>query len=76
MGVTLAAGTDAAEVEIYDATATSGTATIIVKALANDSKTVWFGPAGVRFATGLHGDLTVGTSPTAYLYYLSDVVNT
>lgn len=72
LGMTLTSGTDAASLAVYDAVATSGSALVTIKAAAAASHTVWFGPGGVRCATGIHGNHPAGTSPAGYLYYVAE----
>ena len=63
-------GAAAAVVSLFDATATDGTAAIVLKAAINDSNTLYLGPTGTRFETGLHGSVT-GTGASAYVFYVT-----
>jgi len=63
-------GSAAAVVSVFNATATSGTASFILKAAINDSNVLYLGPTGTRFNTGLHASVT-GTGASAYVFYVS-----
>ena len=63
-------GSAACVASLFNATATSGTADIILNAAINDSNVLNLGPTGIRFDTGLHGSVT-GTGASAYVFYLT-----
>lgn len=61
---------DAASLSLYDAATAAGTALITIKSAANASTTVWFGPQGIKFATGVSSSKT-GTTPNVQLFYIA-----
>jgi hypothetical protein len=52
----------AAEVAIYDAASASGTPVLRIKLTASDSKTLVFGPNGIRFNTAVYVKLASGAA--------------
>lgn len=64
--ITLDAGTANANVTIYDNTAASGTVVESISALANDSKSAYYG-GGIRVHTGVYASLTGTGSPKVYI---------
>jgi hypothetical protein len=64
-------GSAAGVLSIFDATATSGTADIIVNAVINGGTPLSLGPNGWRFGTALHASIT-GTGASAYLFYIAE----
>lgn len=70
MGATVQAA-DASTLSIFDAATAAGTAVIKLGAGAGLSATVWFGPQGIRFATGI-STASTGTSPVKQVFYIPD----
>lgn len=71
MGIDLVAGTDAASVTVMHGTATNGTDYVgIIKAVANDSRSVRFGPTGVS-STAVSVAVT-GTAPRYFIHYVAE----
>ena len=64
-----ATGAAVALLSIWNSTATSGTASLTLSTPAADgeSAVAWYGPNGVKFATGLAGSVATGL---AYIFYV------
>lgn len=71
MGILVSGGAGAGSVQVYNATATSGTDVIQVNVLANDSTYVSFAPNGVYFDTGLSLEET-GTPDDGVVFYIAE----
>lgn len=66
--VILYGGTANSSVILTDSLTASGSDKIALKALANDSKTVFFGRDEVVFDTGVYSTLS-GSGAAVYIYY-------
>ena len=66
--VILVAGSAAATLTLNDSDDGTGTDIITVKALANDSKPVYIGNKGVRFAEGIYSTIA-GSGAVAYVFH-------
>lgn len=49
---------DVGTLSLFNATATSGTAVIVARCATNTTSSEYFGPAGIRFASGLAASVT------------------
>jgi hypothetical protein len=65
-GVYLVGGSDAAIIAVYNALTVTGDAVITLKAPTVESRSFWFGEAGIPFNVGISVDIT-GTDAVAYL---------
>lgn len=66
LGFVLTSGADASSATIFDAETQAGTAKIVVKAPAADTRQVFFGEKPIPFKSGISVTLT-GTTPILYI---------
>lgn len=71
LGYHIAGGADAATLIIYDAITAAGTNFITVTAPILTTVSMYFGPNGILFSTGLTTALT-GTTPNTVVFYVLD----
>jgi len=59
----------ACKVNLHDGTSASGQLILSFKVSANGSETVWLGPGGVNFLTGLYIDESTGAINDGAIFY-------
>lgn len=67
--VVLVAGNANASVALDDSLTGSGTERVGLKAIANESKSAFFGEKGLEFSVGVYSTLS-GTGAAVYVYYV------